>query len=193
MRQASGKILGNIRARTDAPARSAARPATRNASSLAASAAPANSCVTTPMRGALTVAPGISSGRLVMADSPRARSSTPAANRPTVSSVHEKHFTPTVGSTRNDGFIAATPQYDAGRITEPPVCVPSASGIIPAATAAADPDDDPPGVCAWLRGLSVAVGSREANPVVVVLPAMEAPACFSSITTGASARGRQPR
>ena len=31
-----------------------------------------------------------------------------------------------------DGLIAATPQNEAGRITEPPVCVPSASGIIPA-------------------------------------------------------------
>ena len=82
-----------------------------------------------------------------MADSPCARSSTPAANSPTVSSVHEKHFTPTVGSSRNDGLIAATPQNDAGRITEPPVCVPSASGIMPAATAAAEPEDDPPGVC----------------------------------------------
>ena len=81
-----------------------------------------------------------------MAESPRARSSTPAANSPTVSSVHEKHLTPTVGSSRNDGLIAAAPQNDAGRITEPPVCVPSASGIIPAPTAAAEPDDDPPGV-----------------------------------------------
>ncbi len=88
--------------------------------------------------------------------------------------------------------MAATPQNEAGRITEPPVCVPSASGIIPAATAAAEPDDDPPGVCCGLRGLRVAVGSTEANAVVVVLPTILAPACFSIITTAASARGRQP-
>src|SRR3954451_18251755 len=100
---------------------------------------------------------------------------------------------PTVGSIRNDGFIAATPQNEAGRITEPPVCVPSASGIMPAATAAAEPDDDPPGVCAWLRGLSVAVGSSAAKAVVVVLPAMVAPARVSISTTAASARGRHPR
>ena len=93
-----------------------------------------------------SAAAGSNSGRLVMADSPCARSSTPAANSPTVSSVHEKHFTPTVGSIRNDGLMAATPQKEAGRITEPPVCVPSASGIMPAATAAAEPEDDPPGV-----------------------------------------------
>jgi hypothetical protein len=39
-----------------------------------------------------------------------------------------------------------TPQKAAGRITEPIVCVPSASGQSPAATAAADPLEEPPGV-----------------------------------------------
>src|SRR3954454_13607007 len=98
------------------------------------------------MRGVERAGSGSISNRPVMADNPRARSSTPAANRPTVSSVHEKHFTPTVGSIRNDGLIEATPQNEAGRITEPPVWVPRARGIMPAATAAAEPDDDPPGV-----------------------------------------------
>src|SRR5207248_8119766 len=146
MRQASATIGGSLSGRTEAPARSAAAAAIRSASAPAASGAPANSCVMRPIRGTATVADGNNSGRLVMAESPYARSFTPAANRPTVSSVHEKHFTPTVGSSRNDGLIAATPQNEAGRITEPPVCVPSASGIMPAATAAAEPDDDPPGV-----------------------------------------------
>jgi hypothetical protein len=45
--------------------------------------------VTTPMRGLASEACGNSSGRPVIADRPRARSSTPAANNPTVSSVHE--------------------------------------------------------------------------------------------------------
>ena len=40
-------------------------------------------------------------------------------------------------------------------MTEPPVWLPSAIGSMPAATAAAEPDDDPPGVCAGLRGLRV--------------------------------------
>src|SRR5216683_1050697 len=84
--------------------------------------------------------------------------------------------------------MAATPQNEAGRITEPPVCVPNASGIIPAATAAAEPDDDPPGVCCGLRGLRVAVGSTEANAVVVVLPTLLAPACFRAATTAPAAR-----
>ena len=43
-------------------------------------------------------------------------------------------------------------------ITEPSVCVPNASGTIPAATAAADPDDDPPGVCLRFQGLTVGPG-----------------------------------
>ena len=44
------------------------------------------------------------------------------------------------------GLRPATPQNDAGRITDPAVWVPSASGTIPAATAAAEPLEDPPGV-----------------------------------------------
>ena len=44
------------------------------------------------------------------------------------------------------GLRPMTPLNAAGRMTEPSVCVPSASGTIPAATAAADPEDDPPGV-----------------------------------------------
>jgi hypothetical protein len=45
-------------------------------------------------------------------------------------------------------LIAVAPQNEAGLITEPPVCVPRASGIMPAPTAAAEPDDEPPGVWA---------------------------------------------
>ena len=54
---------------------------------------------------------------------------------------------PTVGSSRYDGLKPATPQKLAGRITEPPVWLPVAIGKKPAATAAAEPDDEPPGVC----------------------------------------------
>ena len=52
------------------------------------------------------------------------------------------------------------PQKEAGRISEPPVCVPKARGTIPAATAAADPEEEPPGVWLVRRGLRVATGSR---------------------------------
>ena len=84
------------------------------------------------------------------------------------------------------------PQKDAGRITEPPVCVPNAAGIMPAAIAAAEPDDDPPGVCAGSCGLTVFVGFRKANSVVVVLPMTCAPRERAIATTDASARGWKP-
>ena len=46
-----------------------------------------------------------------------------------------------------------SPQHDAGMRIEPPPSEPCASGIAPAATAAAAPPDEPPGVCSGLHGL----------------------------------------
>ena len=46
----------------------------------------------------------------------------------------------------------------AGRIIEPLVCEPIASGTMPAATAAAEPEDEPPGVRVTSRGLRVLPG-----------------------------------
>ena len=58
------------------------------------------------------------------------------------------------------GLKPTTPQKAAGRITEPPVWVPTASGTWPAATAAADPDDEPPGVRPGRRGFRVFAGAK---------------------------------
>src|ERR1700743_1641107 len=165
MLQAYAIICGIFNSRTEAPAFSAAFAANFSASAPSLSGTPAKSCVTTPILG-FASGPANSSGRLLIADRPTATSSTLAANTPTVSSDQEKHLTPTVGSSRNDGLIAASPQNEAGPVTEP--------------------EDEPPGVCSVLCGLSVAVGSLAANAVVVVLPAIVAPACFSIITTEAS-------
>jgi hypothetical protein len=44
------------------------------------------------------------------------------------------------------GFRAKVPQKLAGRMIEPPTCVPTAAGTMSAATAAALPLDEPPGV-----------------------------------------------
>ena len=63
---------------------------------------------------------------------------------------------------------------------DPAVCVPTASGTWKSATAAADPDDDPPGVCSGWRGLRVFPGPKKASSVVTVLPSMMAPAALSS-------------
>ena len=58
------------------------------------------------------------------------------------------------------------------------------------ATAAADPLEDPPGVCAGSSGLRVDAGRTLANSVVTVLPSTTAPARRASATTAASAIGR---
>ena len=84
------------------------------------------------------------------------------------------------------------PQKEAGRITEPPVWVPTASGVMPAATAAADPEDEPPGVCSGLTGLRVLPGCRNASSVLTVLPRMMAPAARSLPTIIASRSGTRP-
>ena len=60
------------------------------------------------------------------------------------------------------GFIPATPQNDAGRVIEPPVCVPIAPKHMPHATAAAEPLDEPPGVRSRFQGLRVIGGSIQA-------------------------------
>ena len=44
---------------------------------------------------------------------------------------------------------------------EPPVCVPKATGTMKSATAAADPLDDPPGVCAGWCGFAVGPGMAQ--------------------------------
>ena len=49
----------------------------------------------------------------------------------------------------------ATPQKLAGRVIDPPVCVPSAAGHMPLATAAALPALDPPGERSRFQGLRV--------------------------------------
>src|SRR5690625_3123630 len=53
-------------------------------------------------------------------------------------------------------FSPKTPQHAAGIRIEPPPSLAPASGTIPAATAAAAPPDDPPGVRPRFHGLRVA-------------------------------------
>src|ERR1700675_4820309 len=85
------------------------------------------------------------------------------------------------------GLRRTTRWNAAARITEPSVCVPSASGTIPAATEAADPDDDPPGVWWLFQGLTVGPGCRQANSVDTVLPKIVAPRLRRRSTIQASA------
>src|SRR5262247_4019114 len=92
----------------------------------------------------------------------------------------------------NVGLSPTSPQYEAGRTFEPIVWVPSESGIMRAATAAAEPLDEPPGVQARFQGLRVGAGSVVANSVVWHLPSRIAPALLSRATDVASYDGTKP-
>src|SRR5262249_16856108 len=117
-------------------------------------------------------------------------SATPAPNSPAVSRCQATSFTPTIGIRRYEGLNAATPQNAAGRITEPAVCVPKASGTMPTATAAADPAHEPPGVCASLPALRVGQGTRDGTWAVPALPSPVPPGCRVMPTAVASGAGR---
>src|SRR5437764_1438874 len=77
-------------------------------------------------------------------------------------------------------------------MVEPITCVPSPALIIPAATPAAEPLLDPPGVRRRSCGLRVPRGSVAANSVVTVLPRITAPASRNATTLAASRSERQP-
>jgi len=53
------------------------------------------------------------------------------------------------------GFIPGSPEYDDGMRIDPPPSLPVHAGNNPAATAAAEPPDDPPGVRSVFHGLRV--------------------------------------
>ena len=105
-----------------------------------------------------------------------AQSSTFRAKTPKVSSDGLNSLTPPKGNASRLGLNPTTPQYAAGRMTEPLVWVPIAAGTCPNATAAADPEDDPPGVCAAFQGFLVFPGCMNANSVVTGLPITRPPA-----------------
>jgi hypothetical protein len=56
------------------------------------------------------------------------------------------------------GLKPTIPQNAAGLMTEPFVWVPSAAAAMPHATEAAEPIDEPPGVCRTFHGLRVLPG-----------------------------------
>ena len=123
----------------------------------------------------------------ISARSPRSR-----ANTPTVSSGRDRARTPWREILPKLGLKPNTPQKDAGRITEPLVWVPTLRGVMNAATAAADPLDEPPGVCSGLCGLRVLPGAYTASSVVTVLPIIMAPASRNIATRAASVDGVLP-
>src|SRR5487761_2713044 len=81
---------------------------------------------------------------------------------------------------------------------EPPVSLPSEIGVMSAATAAAEPPDDPPGTREGSSGLRVgpkaefSVDEPIANSSRLVLPITTAPAARTRSAAVASYGGRQP-
>ena len=90
------------------------------------------------------------------------------------------------------GFRPKLPQKAAGMRTDPAPSVPTLSGPRPAATAAAVPPDEPPGVRDRSQGLRVMpvsgelVSPLQPNSGVLVLPSSTAPASRRRAVTGAS-------
>ena len=70
-----------------------------------------------------------------------------------VSSEGASGIAPRAETAPSVGFHAVTPQPCAGMRSEPAVSDPSASTTEPLATAAAEPDDDPPGMKSGFHGL----------------------------------------
>src|SRR5439155_21260869 len=72
---------------------------------------------------------------------------------PSVSSDLLSGITPAVSMLPNAGLNPATPQSDPGMRIEPPVSLPIAQSHIPAATATAEPPEEPPATRDGSRGL----------------------------------------
>ena len=89
-------------------------------------------------------------------------------------------------------LIPKRPVNEAGILTEPPPSVPKAYGTIPAATIAAAPQLDPPGVRSKFHGFLVipvkglSPTALHPNSLVVDLPSNTAPEFLSLSTDGAS-------
>ncbi len=76
---------------------------------------------------------------------PSSTAATSAPSGPTVSIEGASGYTPSSGTRPQVVFRPAIPQQAAGIRTEPPVSVPRATSASSAATATAEPLDDPPG------------------------------------------------
>jgi hypothetical protein len=87
------------------------------------------------------------------------------------------------------GFSPTSPQQAAGMRIEPPPSLPCAIGTMPAATAAPEPPDEPPGVRSRSQGLRVGPNRRGSVTGMIpssgelVLPTITKPASLIRRTT----------
>ena len=99
---------------------------------------------------------------------------------------------PSVGRQDLLVFKPVRPQNAAGKRTEPPVSVPVAQTLSPAATATPDPADDPPGTRGWpkshgFKGVPIrwlVPHPPKAHSTVLVLPTKIPPAAIKRRTIG---------
>ena len=102
---------------------------------------------------------------------------------------------PVSGIRPSVGLKPTTPQKAAGIRIEPPTSLPTSTGDSPAATAAADPPDEPPGVLVGSHGLfvrpnsSLTVWMSYSHEARLVFPTMIAPAARSRAATVPSRSG----
>ena len=75
---------------------------------------------------------------------------------PTVSKLGASGNTPSADTSPQDGLKPTTPQHAAGSRTEPALSVPSATSQSPAASAAALPPLEPPGIRPGASGFTTA-------------------------------------
>src|SRR5690349_19803363 len=128
-----------------------------------------------------------------------AQSSALRASGPTVSSANESGIASARLTRPLVGLKPDTPQKCAGRRIEPPVAEPSAAGTSRAATAAPEPEDEPPVTRSVLHGLQTLpvctlwpVGPN-ANSTMLSAPRRNVPAASSRSTAVAVAGAIQPR
>src|SRR5918993_4266288 len=110
-------------------------------------------------------------------------SSTVRAIGPTVSRDHESGKTPPASSCPYAGLKPVTPHAAAGMRILPPVAEPIAPRHAPAATAAAEPPELPPGIRLGFHGLRAGgLIVPAANSCVVVFPTITAPPSIRACT-----------
>ena len=94
--------------------------------------------------------------------------------------------------------MPVTPQKELGWRMEPPVSEPRAKKVSPAATAAHEPPEDPPGTCSVFHGFfvdpnqDVSVVLPIANSSIFVLPSRIAPAFLRFSAASAEYGGTNP-
>ena len=118
-RRPLGKPAAAITRCKGAPARSASARAVSRAASMSSSACAQGWGSISPIRGGVGTIVSTRQSRPARIPAPKATSAIPLPNRPSVSSVQEKIFTPTTGRWPKDGLKPAMPQNAAGRTTEP--------------------------------------------------------------------------